>query len=450
MIIARIKVLEWAHTFAGYALSLIMLYLTNVWKLPTRHAAAIVNVYTGAKDILPIGMVFLLDCFKNYYRMLAISSLTYNIGLSLLAISTPPVLYKATHTCDEYKPECIGDTQQALFYTALVLIAFGLSGHTTAYQSFRKSIAEEGKSEVESCRRLLGRIAVLLISLTLAIGIGFIKPWSILYGIVAIYSIMATLLFLIGLWRYDRTRLQETEEEEQTQISARMIPVWITFIMCGVVSSVGSTYFMDQANNMNRKVGRIKVPLILFPVFQERTKSFFSSWNSLILYNKSNEKFTGRNAWIGIVLGMVLSVLCCIIAAVVENKRLAVIRSHGLLDKPDDTIPLSVFILLPQFILLGAVEGLATTSIKYFFSNEDSDSTKYLNKFSNGVFGAGVVGNVLMVYVLSKVSESGGKPSWFQDTLNRSRLNNYYWALAALSSVNLIAFLLVFCWYAST
>ena len=50
---------------------------------------------------------------------------------------------------------------------------------------------------------------------------------------------------------------------------------------------------------------------------------------------------------------------------------------------------------------------------------------RYLQLFSYGVIGAGTVGSVLSVYVVVKVSGSGGKRSWFRETLDKSRLDNY-------------------------
>ena len=44
---------------------------------------------------------------------------------------------------------------------------------------------------------------------------------------------------------------------------------------------------------------------------------------------------------------------------------------------------------------------------------------------------------------MGKVSERRGKPNWFQYTLNKSRLDNYYWTLAVLSSVNLVLYIFI-------
>nr|POE88606.1 protein nrt1/ ptr family 5.5 [Quercus suber] len=109
---------------------------------------------------------------------------------------------------------------------------------------------------------------------------------------------------------------------------------------------------------------------------------------------------------------------------------------------------MSMFWLLPQFLLLGAVDGISNFSIDQFFTNQAPASmSRYLKIFSHGVIGAGTVGSVLSVYVVGKVSERGGRPSWFQGTLNKSRLDNYYWTLTVLSSTNLILYILVASWY---
>nr|POF01627.1 protein nrt1/ ptr family 5.15 [Quercus suber] len=62
--------------------------------------------------------------------------------MSFLAMSTPPVLSNVAGNCSAYKPDCIGDAQKVLFYTALALIAIGISGHITSLKSFLKQQLE--------------------------------------------------------------------------------------------------------------------------------------------------------------------------------------------------------------------------------------------------------------------------------------------------------------------
>lgn len=61
---------------------------------------------------------------------------------------------------------------------------------------------------------------------------------------------------------------------------------------------------------------------------------------------------------------------------------------------------------------------------------------EYWAFFQKVVIGHGAIGSVLSVYLVGKVSKMGGKPNWFQYTLNKSRLDHYYWTLAVLCVVN--------------
>ncbi|XP_030926745.1 protein NRT1/ PTR FAMILY 5.5-like isoform X1 [Quercus lobata] len=509
----RITVLIWADILTAYALFVMMQYLTNVWKLNFTHAAAIVNVFSGVATIMPIGMAFLVDAFMGDYWMLLLSSLAYSFGLSFLAMSTPHVLPDAARNCDAHKPDCIGDAQKVLFYTALVLIAIGISGHITSLESFLEQQKENQTSAQENSekpkptpRQVAGSLFVVLLAIVGCIALPYIKPWSVRFGIPAICTVVATSIFTTGSCSYrcsrppgsplttlcrvfvasasktfrhlppndiqepytrslrcldkaaievqtqnqeqieqSRWKLCTREEVEDTKMVIRMIPMWMTFIMCGVVISIGNTYFLDQANDMNRKVGELKVPLPIFKFFYDLVKDKFHK-----KYVKLTEKLMIPGKYVppfGIFVAMLFSILCCITAAGVETRRLDMIRRHRLLDKLNDNnekIPMSMFWLLPQFLLLGAVEGMANFSIDQFFINQAPASmSRYLKLFRHGVIGAGAVGSVLSVYVVGKFSERGGRTNWFQDTLNKSRLDNYYWTLTVLSCINLFLYILV-------
>ncbi|KAL1549161.1 hypothetical protein AAHA92_17295 [Salvia divinorum] len=64
-------------------------------------------------------------------------------------MSTPPVMGRIMGSCREYNPRCIGQGQSILFYTALPLTAFGMSGHMTCWNLFmaEQFIRVEGEDE---------------------------------------------------------------------------------------------------------------------------------------------------------------------------------------------------------------------------------------------------------------------------------------------------------------
>ncbi|PWA39790.1 proton-dependent oligopeptide transport (POT) family protein [Artemisia annua] len=403
---------------------------------------------------------------------------------------------------------------KVLFYIALPLIAVGMAGHLVSLEPFlnlqiqteKKDQAEDDSKKAEDDSKtpwqILGSIMVVIVAIAGGIGLPYIKPWSVRFGIPAICSVVATLMFFTGFSVYKRTKpegspltitlrvflvaarnisqplpnpeqlynnkdvrststlrcfdkaaikLPEEQEPkrwnvcsvgevEDTKIGVRMLPMWLTFIVIGIVLSIGNTYSLEQANHMDRKLGKIKVSIPIFLLFYTYTSKisahFYSNLETCL-----PKKYTPP---VGIAVGMALSVLCCITAAKVETRRLHRIMDHGLLDKPDEMIPMSIFALLPQFMLLAAVDGIANNSIKTFFKHQTPKSvSKYLTLFSKGVLGLGTAASVLSVYVVGKVSERNQKPNWFQYTLNRSRLDRYYWVLAALSAANLVVYIIV-------
>lgn len=225
-----------------------------------------------------------------------------------------------------------------------------------------------------------------------------------------------------------------------------MIPVCTTFFLLGVVSSIGNTYFLEQANRMNRKLGRLSVPLTILVFFRDQAKTQFTS--CYLCMAKRYALSCRYKARVGIVVSMIFAVNCCITAAKVENRRLDVVTNHGLRYKPKDKIPMNMFWLLPQFLLLGGLDGISHKSIDLFFSKEGPASmNRYMTLFAKAVFGVGTMGSVISVYVVDKISSRGGNPSWFQDTLNRSRLDKYYWVLATLSAANFVLHILLTNWY---
>ncbi|XP_023760067.1 protein NRT1/ PTR FAMILY 5.5 [Lactuca sativa] len=505
----RISALLVADLLADFAMYVMVNYLTNVWNLNSTHAAGIINIWNGITPALTIVFAFVVDTFMGDYYMLLLSSTAYTIGLGFLFMSTPPVL----GPCSDYKEECVGYTQKVLLFTALPLIAVGMAGHVVSLKSFldlqtKSENEDEAKDGDKSIWQIAGVVIVVVASIVGGIALPYIKPWSIRFGIPAISSLVATLLFLSGSRVYkpcnpaegspltstlrvfvaaarnfsqpfpdhkqlyngqdahstsslrclDKAAIQLPEqhqsekwrfcsvrEVEDTKIGIRMAPMWLTFIVIGIVLSTGNTYFLEQANRMDSKLGRINVSIPIFLMFYTLSSGISASFYSLLTKCMPNKKYAPP---VGIVTAMVISVSCCITAAKVETRRLDVIKDHGLLDKPNQRIPMSIFWLLPQFVLLAAVDGIANTSITSFFKHQAPKSmNKYFMYFTKGVLGLGTMASVLCVGIVGKVSEGYQKRNWFQATLNESRLDRYYWTLAALSSVNTVIYIIVASFY---
>ncbi|XP_021719781.1 protein NRT1/ PTR FAMILY 5.5-like [Chenopodium quinoa] len=240
-----------------------------------------------------------------------------------------------------------------------------------------------------------------------------------------------------------RWSLCKVTEVEETKIFIRTIPIWMTFIVCGFVSSLGATYFLEQANHLDRRVGKAKTPLILFYWFYDHFRKSFTS--GFLPTMSLSRRYIPR---IGIAAAMMYATLACIAAAKIETRRLGVVKSHDLIDKPHERVPMTIFWLLFQFVLLGCHDGIHRLSA-YGLSLDQAPKSmvKYFNLFARGFFGLGVMGSVVLVDIVGNISEKRTGINWFQSTLNTSRLDNYYWVLASLAAVNLVIFIVAACFY---
>ncbi|GMP85685.1 hypothetical protein CsSME_00038746 [Camellia sinensis var. sinensis] len=95
MFINGMLVLIWADILAMYAMWMMMLYLTNVWRLNFTHAAAIINVFWGLMAIMVLPIQFLVDAFMGNYWMLLISSFSY----SAVSVSSSSLLRERLRRC---------------------------------------------------------------------------------------------------------------------------------------------------------------------------------------------------------------------------------------------------------------------------------------------------------------------------------------------------------------
>ncbi|KAL6519161.1 hypothetical protein OROGR_018481 [Orobanche gracilis] len=511
MAFLRIFVLMWADVLTTYSMFVLSTYLTDVWDLSIAHASGIVNIWFGIALTTQSGLLHLAETVFGHFSILLSSSIAYCIGLGFLCMSTPPFLSNATGTCSNYKPECIGPVQKALFYTSLPLMAFGMSGHAVSIVQFLADQYPEF-NQLDYSRRpfkIVGFLGIFIGPLVGAFALPYIKPWSINFGIPAILVLVATLFFLSGSFSYkingpqgsplttvarvivastrnitrklpadhtdlyeivtrnamylphtrglrclDKAAIQSPSQEqenyrwkicrvsevEETKLIIRILPMLLVFIGLGIVSSIGKTYFVVQADNMNPKIGKWKVPLQVFQLIIDVTTD--KIFNDMVLQFKQFLKRMGLNKYalpLNVTVAVVFSVLCCITAAKVEARRLHVIRAHDLFNNPDERIPMSMFWLVPQYMLLAGMDSFITSSIVVCLAPLMTTAlASHFLFLTNGMFGLGYMGNVLSVYVVGKASEKNGNQNWFQHTLNRSRLDKYYWTLAALSSVSFV------------
>ncbi|XP_078155739.1 nitrate transporter 1.1 [Carex rostrata] len=229
-----------------------------------------------------------------------------------------------------------------------------------------------------------------------------------------------------------------TDVEEVKQV-IRMLPTWATTILFWTVYAQMTTFSVSQATTMDRHIGRhFEIPAGSLTVF------FVGSILITVpIYDRLivplARRFTGNPHGMSplqrITVGLFLAIFAMIAAALSERKRLHAAHNG---------VTLSVFWIIPQFLLVGSGEAFTYIGQLDFFLRE---CPKGMKTMSTGLFlstlSLGFFLSSALVSIVHKVTGSSGKGTWLADNLNEGKLYNFYWLLAALSVVNVVVFLLL-------
>lgn len=198
-------------------------------------------------------------------------------------------------------------------------------------------------------------------------------------------------------------RLCSVSEVESTKILIRTVTVSSSFLLCGVVSSTADTYFIEQATNLSTRIGPWKAPLQLFLVILMFYKFVMTA--GLEAAFEDDDVPEGASFF-----GTVFAVVYCAVAAAVERRRLHVVRRRGLIRRENVRTPMSVAWLIFQAFFLWMADVFGTTGLAHFHRVEGPASMgRYAECMSEAVSGMGFMCGALLVYVVGKISETGGR-----------------------------------------
>ncbi|KAJ0691549.1 putative proton-dependent oligopeptide transporter family, MFS transporter superfamily [Helianthus annuus] len=201
----------------------------------------------------------------------------------------------------------------------------------------------------------------------------------------------------------------------------RMFPMCGVFFVVSIISATGSAFFLLQYSNLDTQND---MAVQIYSVLQQSTClaiPFLYRWICCL----------GKNEKVKIGVGMLCGVVSCIFAWQLEVYRLKEV-SH-LVDKKKGNTSISFLWLIPQFFVLGCMEGLTREGISKFFTSQlkEEQLQGYQEEYIEFVMGLGKLLNILIILTLK---------GWLGDTINDSRLDKYYMVLIGVGSVNFIAY----------
>lgn len=244
--------------------------------------------------------------------------------------------------------------------------------------------------------------------------------------------------------------LSTLTDVEEVKMILRMLPIWATTIEFWTIHAQMTTFSVSQATTMDRHIGtKFRIPPASMTVFL-----IASILATVPIYDRCVAPIAARvfknpqglTPLRRVGVGLFLAGVAMVVAALVEIKRLHVAESHGMVQDKSVVLPLSVFWLVPQYVLTGAGEAMIYAGQLDFFLRE---CPKGMKTMSTGLFlstlALGFFFSTVLVIIVNSVT--GHHHPWLADNLNEGRLYNFYWLLAIITFVNFVLFLFCAKWY---
>ncbi|XXG51325.1 hypothetical protein AAC387_Pa02g5125 [Persea americana] len=241
-------------------------------------------------------------------------------------------------------------------------------------------------------------------------------------------------------------RLCTITQVEELKILVRMFPIWATIIVFSAVYAQMSTMFVEQGMVLDTSLGSFTIPPASLSTFDVVSVIVWVPMYDAILIPIAR-KFTGKPRGFSELqrmgIGLFISILSMVAAAVVEIRRLDIAKELDL-THTKAAVPLSIFWQIPQYFLVGAAEVFTFIGQLEFFYDQSPDAMRSL--CSALALLTTALGNYLSSFILTVVTyvtTRGGKTGWIPDNLNEGHLDYFFWLLAGLSFVNLLVY--VYC-----
>nr|CAB3499986.1 unnamed protein product [Digitaria exilis] len=240
-------------------------------------------------------------------------------------------------------------------------------------------------------------------------------------------------------------KLCTVTQVEELKILARMLPV----LLAGVIFNTAEAFFplfVEQGQVMDNNINGFSIP--------PATLTNFNCLCILILapsYNKVLvpilSRITGIKRGLSelqrIGVGMVFAMLSLISAALVEMVRLDIAKKRGLVHH-NSVVPIKILWQGPQYIFVGVAKVFTVVGFIEFAYEQSPDAMRSLcQAFSLIMITLGSYLVSITLKFINSVTGKRGSHGWIPENLNEGRLDQFFWLMAGLQLLNVLAF--VYC-----
>ncbi|TVU28263.1 hypothetical protein EJB05_19774 [Eragrostis curvula] len=240
-------------------------------------------------------------------------------------------------------------------------------------------------------------------------------------------------------------RLCTVTQVEEVKCILKMLPIWLCTIVYSVVFTQMASLFVEQGATMDTDIGSFHIPaasMSLFDVLSVLT--FIAIYRRVLVpvMARLSGNPQGLTELQRMGVGLVIGMVAMVVAGVVEIERLKRVAA------PDEPSSLSVLWQVPQYALIGASEVFMYVGQLEFFNGQAPDGVK---SFGSALCMASIsLGNyvsIMLVSVVTSLTDKDKRPGWIPGNLNSGHLDRFYFLLAALSLVDLAAYVACAVWY---
>uniref|UniRef100_K3XPC0 Major facilitator superfamily (MFS) profile domain-containing protein n=3 Tax=Setaria italica TaxID=4555 RepID=K3XPC0_SETIT len=456
--------------FVGVSANLIM-YLTGMLAMSTASAAAGVNAWSGTVQVLPL----VADWRLGRYRTLLAAGVLYLLSLGMLTASS--MLQTVS------SPPSASPARLAFFYVALYLLAlaqgfYGPCGEAFGADQFASSDGDPTAPAFRSSYFNWFHFSISWGYAFASAGLSYVQDnagWTVGFGACWAAMVLCLAVFLLGTPAYrskqhadggpfaetvraqvarvfrrkdDATRTQRLiAPKPEDRLVVKLLPIWLTSIVFAVIFSQVSTLFTKQVSTLDRRLGTgtgLAVPPAALQCLSNLTFIVMLPLYDRVIVPLAR-RLTGHPAGITMLqrigTSMATSCVAMVVAAFVEARRLRVAGDAGLADLSYVAVPMSLWWMIPQYVLVGLAGVLGQVGLEEFFYDQVLDTLRSVGlALCLSIFGVGSYASGALVSGIDWATRSRGQ-SWFSDNLNRAHLDYFYWLLAGLAALEVAAFL---------
>lgn len=242
------------------------------------------------------------------------------------------------------------------------------------------------------------------------------------------------------------------QQVEDVKIVLKTLPVFGCTIMLNCCLAQLSTFSVQQAASMDTKLGSFRVPPASLPIFPILFTIIIAPvYNHLIIPFARKVTFTemGISHLQRIGIGLALSIIAMLVAALVEGKRKGVASDSIVLNHSPGPLPITFLWISFQYLFLGSADLFTLAGLMEFFFTEAPAGMKSLaTALSWASLAMGYYLSSVIVSIINRVTAHSGHKPWLSGgNLNHYKLDRFYWMMCVLSGLNFLHYLFWACRY---